>query len=158
MKNILIWGLALSFVSNAALANLDIKGLRNNSKADYFCTDGKVIVEAFLDGNIPEEFEFDSSIFKNNHRIKITTEQNTYVYDDLVVATHDGAGQDSFQAFIPDRLAPLKLVVDFYFEHEGAYLSGSFLEILNFNEENVENYDYIFGEDYELDEKMKCTF
>ena len=139
--------------SGISFAQIDTE---QSSGADYFCSDGEVIVEIFKGGPIPEEFDFDSSIFKNNHIIKITTQNNVLEFTDFVISTSDGAGQESYQVFVQDRLAPLKMVVDFYFEHEGGYLVGSFLEILNFAEEGVKAYNFEFGDTYQFDEDMKC--
>jgi hypothetical protein len=137
--------IALLLISNFALAN-------------YVCTDGTVKVEVTIDGPVPEEFDFDNSIFQNNHVIKITTPNTVMVFDKLVVATEDGAGQESFQAFVPDRLAPLKMVVDFYFEHEGGYLAGGFQEILNYGQEGVMPYDYEYGDFYNFGYDVICDF
>lgn len=114
--------------------------------ADYRCTNGNVDILITLDGQVYEEFNLDRDIFENNHRLMISEDSTHSTYDQFVVVTFDGAGQESFQAFEADRLAPLKKMADFYYEHEGAYLVGGY-----FSQVKNEWVDFQY-------EQMKCQF
>ena len=113
---------------------------------DYKCSNGEVEILINLGGKIYEEFELDRLIFENNHQIMITEFTTNTKYEKFVAVTYDGAGQESFQAYQPDRLAPLKKMLDFYFEHEGAYLVGGY-----FSKVQNEWVDFQY-------EQMKCQF
>lgn len=114
--------------------------------ADYKCTNGDVDVMITLDGKVYEEFDLDRQIFENNHELTITEGSTHTSYNQFVAVTYDGAGQESFQAYQADRLAPLKLMADFYYEHEGAYLVGGYFS-------QVQNEWVSFQY-----EQMKCQF
>lgn len=113
---------------------------------DYQCSNGSIEINVYLDGPIYEELELDQRIFENNHSITMSEDGTNQNYKGFVAVTHDGAGQDSFIAFVPGRLTPLKKVADFYYEHEGAYLVGGV-------------YSYLQKRWIEFDhERMKCQF
>lgn len=134
-----------SFFSFLALSTLVFSSAPSFA-SDYKCSNGEVEVSIALDGKVYEEFELDRQVFNNDHRVIVNEGQTQTKYEKFVAATYDGAGQESFQAYRPGRLAPLEKMLDFYYEHEGAYLVGGY-----FSQVQNKWVDFQY-------EQMKCLF
>jgi hypothetical protein len=127
------------------------------SDPTYWCTDGDVTLRGDIDGDIPETFNsVPKNIFNNNHNVEIDYQGTTFKYNQYISVSTDGLGQDIFQSFYEKYLSGISENLNFYYEHEGGYLVGSFKIPMVYGAD-IPADDYIFGSEYTFDyEAMKC--
>ena len=157
MYKYIILGLAL--LSNIAFAH-DDRDLSDSpfSNATYYCSNGEVHIGMYQGlGNFHNPTP--SELFnQKGNVVKIQAEGITYTYDQLTVMVEDGAGQLAAQSFLLGSLHPFVEIYNFYFEHEGGYLSGYY------RLPPKDGYDikysrlYNFSKPIKLTENMVCDF
>jgi hypothetical protein len=94
-------------------------------EGDYLhCWDGKTELAFYPDGDVLDYDSTPLEILSKKNVMKIRTNGKTYTYSQNVIIMADGAGNDAVQVISTDSFGPFTPVVEFTFEHEGAYLNG----------------------------------
>jgi hypothetical protein len=128
-------------------------------ETDYLhCYDGEVELSFFPENGYV--LDYDSSpieLLSKKNTMKIRKGSKVYTYSQNVIIMADGAGNDAVQVLVVDDFGPLTPVVEFTFEHEGAYLSGYYsLPKEGVDLENDRLYPSKFGEKVNFKE-MYCN-
>jgi len=111
---------ALTLLSNITFASSPLQ-----LKGDYLhCWDGKTELAFYADGDVLDYDTTPLELLNKKNTLKIRTKGKTYTYSQNVIIMSDGAGNDAVQVLAIDDFGPFKPVIQFTFEHEGAYLAG----------------------------------
>ncbi|OUR97436.1 hypothetical protein A9Q84_14010 [Halobacteriovorax marinus] len=132
---------ALLLLTNTSYANSPLQ-----LEGDYLhCWDGETELAFYSDEDVLDYEATPLELLSKKNILKIRTKGKTYTYSQNVIIMSDGAGNDAVQVLAIDDFGPFEPVVQFTFEHEGAYLNGYYAlpnEDLDLTNDHIASYRF----------------